>query len=598
MTITISNQKPAVLFDKPFDVLPNVNPLDSYDEYEAKIKAHMESHYVDPLFAPIITSQAASITDTSDPKNPQSITKDMLVDSIHHMWDNPTLDVQLQDQLGEIYRQSIQYHAPNDWYFEEQLTVEALTRMKLPLPSNKSGRIVQYSASVDVIPAAKGFLAQNDEVSAINWFANIAAYTQERPFNNYLLMTVQSAAVFDDIKQSVKNFMQLWQTAHTIDKDTVKLLADFDKIDLTTELSTGIFLPNGGLSHPHEKDALSFSRIIQYAMSQYEKDTTHPGTLTIQPSNLYQLYRPENIIILNLENYAHAKPADIKKDWDTFEKALNAKKILNFVSKKKLLTAKSISQNQMTGTKASSASSKDAELQRLKAQRFSGTPIPAKHMLGMMKRVIESQITRQVTQNTYKTTKKSFMRANRRNPDDINLQGSLNTTRYRPDIHIYLDTSGSISESQYRDAIANLISLTKRIKCNLYVTSFSHFVSQTSLLITKDRSTADIYNQFLAIPKVSGGTDFEQVWRKIELLDQQNKKNNASHQINFVITDFGYSLSSGHKWHKDQAGVKHTYYVPISADQYTWEHIRKWAKEFTREMVRAGDYGVRRRILM
>lgn len=595
MTIRIRNQKPAVLYDDPFNVLPDINATKTIDEYQEDIEKHIRSNYIKPIFEPLNAQHPVVIEDTVNGQT-QQIDKDMLYNGIMHLWTDPTLDVQLQDQISDIYRQGIQYHAPNDWYFEEQLGVEALTRMKLPVPNQRSGRIVKYSASVDIIPSAKAFLAQNDTTSAINWFANITGYTHDRPFNNYLLMSVQTASVLEDIKALVKNFVQVWQTQHTIDKDVNKLLSDFDKINVSNDLSAGIFLPHGGGASPAEQEALSFTRIIMYALSQYEK--ANQGQLTIQPSNLQQVYMPENLIILNLENYAHAKPSEIKDDWDTFEKALNAKKALNFVSNKKLMTAKAVNRKMNMANKSSSAMSKGRAVERAKAKPFSGKPIPAQATLSMMSAVIQSQTTKQVTQNTYKTHKTSYMRPNRRKPDDINLPGKLTTTMYRPDIHIYQDTSGSISEPQYRDSIMNLIMLAKRNSCNLYFTSFSHYVSQTTLLKTKDRSVNEIYQQFLRVPKVTGGTDFEQVWRKIDMIDEFNKKNNYSHQINFIITDFGYDLSRGHRWDREQASLKYTYYVPISVDKRTWRYIQQYAQEFREQMVKAGDYGLRKRMLM
>lgn len=597
MTIQIRNQRPATLYNDPFNVLPDINANKSMGDFQSEITNHVKATYIKPMYQPINAQHPVVIEDHAT-STPTPIDEDTLYNGIMHLWTSDTLDVQLQDQISDIYRQGIQYHAPNDWYFEEQLGVEAITRMKLPVPTQKGGRVVRYTASVDVIPTAKAFLAQPDAMNATNWFANITAYAHDRPFNNYLLMTVQTADVFNDVKQYVQNFVQIWQTQNApISQDVNKLLADFDKIDLTTELSAGLFLPNGGGGAQPEQDVLSFTRIIMYALSQYEKNSGVPGALTIQPSNLQQVYFPENIIILNLENYAHAKPSEIKDDWDVFEKALAAKKALRFISNKKLMTAKAMSRS-AGGGMASTASSAGKDIARAKVQPFSGKPIPAKKMLAMMAKVIQSQVTKQVTQNTYQTQKSSFMRPNRRKPDDINLPGKLTTTQYRPDIHVYLDTSGSISESQYRDAVTNLIMLTKQINCNLYITSFSHYVSQTALLKTKDRSTAHIYQQFLAIPKVTGGTDFEQVWRKIEMIDENNKKNNLSHQINFIITDFGYSLSRGHRWDRAQASVKNTYYVPISIDSRHWNSMRDWAKQFREQMIKAGDYGVRRRMLM
>lgn len=596
MTIQIKNQKPALLFDNPFSVLPDIKPTLSATEFDEKIEAHIRTKYIEPMYHPINAAHPVRIEDIAS-GTPQQIDQDMLYQSVMHLWTNSTLDVQLQDQVSDIYRQGIQYHAPNDWYFEEQLGVEALTRMKLPIPSQKSGKIIRYTASVDVIPTAKNFLAQADAMSATNWFGNMAAYTHERPIQNYLLLTVQTSDIFEDLKQQIKNFTQVWQTTQPISKEVNKLLADFDKISLAKDLSTGLFLPGNGLGNPTERDSMSFSRIIMYALSQYEKNGT-PGAVTVQPTNLQQLYIPENLVILNLENYAHAKPAEIKADWDTLEKALNAKKALRFVSNKKLLTAKAVARNMGGGDKASSASGDGRAIERAKVTPFSGKPIPAANMLRMMKGVIQSQITKLITQNTYKSVKSSFMRANRRNPDDINLPGKLSSTMYRPDVHIYMDTSGSISEKNFRDGVTNLIMLTKSINCNLYITSFSHVVSQTSLLLTKDRSVNDIYQQFLKIPKVTGGTDFEHVWRKIDLIQEMNVRSNQSHQINFVITDFGYNMSRDWRWHPDQASMKHTYYVPISADAQTWKYLLRYAKDFRKQMAKAGDRSIRKRMLL
>lgn len=595
MAIRLRNQKPAALYADPFALLPSISATKSIDDFTDAIDKHIRSHYVSPIFVPINAAHPVVVEDTSTTP-PQTIDEDTLMRSIMVLWGAQTIDVTLENQVNEVYRQGVQYHAINDWYFDEQLSIEALTRMKLPIPMQRGTKVVKYSASVDVIPAAKTFLAAQGATEATNWFANIAAYTHDRPFNNYLLMTVQTADVFEDIKQLVKNCVQLWQTKQPINKDVNALLADFDKLDVKSDLSAGLFLPNGGLGGVIERGALSFTRILMYAMSQYEQDPAHPGALTIQPSNLKQLYLPENLIIINLENYAHAKPSDIKDDWTAIEKALAAKKALNFISNKKLMTTNAVSRS-LNGKRSSSASSSNPA-QRARVKPFSGKPIPAGKMLAMMAHVIASQVTSQVTQNTYKRQKISYMRPNRRKPDDINLPGKLVTTMYRPDIHVYLDTSGSISESQYRDAVTNLILLTKKIDCNLYVTSFSHYVSQTTLLRTRDKSMSDVYRQFLMIPKVTGGTDFEHVWQKIDMLDEYNRKNNRSHQINFIITDFGYDLTNGKRWDTEQASLKHTYYVPISINKHGWTQMMDWARMFKEQMMKAGDYGVRKRMLI
>lgn len=596
MTIKLRNQKPAVLYPTAFNRLPLIKPTKPVDEYVDAIETHLRDNYVEPLFIPVNPAHAARIESTENGQT-TDIDADMLHQSILHLWGSPTLDVQLQDQLGEIYRQAIQYHAPNDWLFEEQLGVEALTRLKFPLPSSKTGRVVKYSASVDIIPAAKGFLGTPDDMNAMSWFANLTGYLHERQHNNFLLVTVQSADVWNDLLANLQSFVTVWSAKTPLNKDTNKLLSDLQNINMTNELSAGLFLPNGGGTNAAERDPLSFSRILTYVLAHCEQNFPQ-GAVTSQPLNLFQMYLPENIIVLNLENYAHATPASIKRDWDDIDKALTAKKNLNFISNKKLMTIKRITTSMGSAQMSSSVMSAGKPAERLAKVKFSGKPIPAANMIARMAKVIMSQITSKQTQNTYKTVKNTFMRPNRRQPDNIDLQGKLITTAYRPDIHIYLDTSGSISESNYRDAIMNLIRLTQKIECNLYFTSFSHVISQTAALKTKGVSAKTAYEEFMNVPKVGGGTDFEQVWRKIDILDDANTKSGRSHQINFIITDFGYSLSNGHKWELEQASLRHTYYVPISVDAHTWQYVLNYATKFRKQMVKAGDHNIRRRMLL
>lgn len=86
-----------------------------------------------------------------------------------------------------------------------------------------------------------------------------------------------------------------------------------------------------------------------------------------------------------------------------------------------------------------------------------------------------------------------------------------------PDIHVYIDTSGSISEENYQDAVMMLIRVAKKLNVNLYFNSFSDILSQTTLLKVKDRSPASIWKEFRKVPKVTGGTEFQQVWEYIRL---------------------------------------------------------------------------------
>lgn len=597
MTISIQNQKPVELYPDPKNTLAIIDPF--IDEYQFIDELTKDAHtrYVDPLYQPIIAQTPVRITDTST-NPPLDIDQQTLQAGLMAMWQNPNLDIQLKEQFNEIYRQSMQHQLPNIWYFDEQLLVEALAKESLPLPVHdpQQNRIVRYTANHDVIPAAKTYLSNQDDKTATQWFANIGAYVKPFQAGSHLLVSVLTADAWTTLKSHIQLTVQQLHAQQPIGADVLKMFSDLNNIDLANDITTTLFMPNGGGFNPAETKALSFTRIFMYALSTFEKQTATHGQFIVQPTNIIQTYAPQNIIINNIENYAHARPAQVQKEWDNIEKAMIAKAKINFISNKKLLTADIINRSMNSQTIMQSGGGIN-KLVRTAIKPLSGKPVSSANILKLMVQVINSQKTNRVTQNTYKAAKTTYMRPNRRQPDNINLPGKITTTHYRPDIHIYLDTSGSISESQYRDAVINLIKLSKKTDCNLYFTSFSHVVSQSTLVQMKNRSIQDIYKQVQLIPKVSGGTEFTNVWNMIEALHANNMKNGRAHRLNFVITDFGYSLPNSTQWTPNQANVNYTYYVPISTESRNWQYLRCNATHFMKQMRHAGDYSIRNRML-
>lgn len=589
MSIKITNQKPAEVYT-PHNILPNISMSVTADDYLEKQKEYVKESIVQPLFDPINAQNDVTMEDISDPSNPIGFDEDAVTNGIWHLWTEDTVDPNLDSQLTDIYYQSLLHSHTNNWSIEEQQGLENMAKLQFPLPSTgQNGRIVTYTPKTDIIPTAKQLLADPSNSDVVTeWFAGLTGFLHNR-ITNIGLMTVQSSHVWETIKQNIDSVRQNLNQQGLIGRDTNKLLSDFSKISLDGKLSTGIFMPDNGA-----EDAYSFTRIIMNLLSVHEQ--AHNDELFVQPINTRAMVLPQNIVILNLEEYAHATDKEIIKDWNDLEQAFKVQKKLNMISTKKLMTVQAI-QAATNPSKQYKRSKKDPAVRRTQ-QPFSKKPITSKQMLKLMKRVIDRTTTKKQTENTYRSHKKSYMRPNRRDPNNVNLMGKLSTTKYRPDIHIYIDTSGSISESQYRDAVGSLIMLTKKIDANLYITSFSHKISQTTLLKTKQRSIKETYKNFLMIPKVGGGTDFENVWGKIDQLDNLNKKAGKSYQLNFIITDFGYSLQRDRRFHRDQASHKYTYYVPISSDPQMWNHIVSMAKNFSSEMAHAGAKGIRNHMLM
>ena len=173
--------------------------------------------------------------------------------------------------------------------------------------------------------------------------------------------------------------------------------------------------------------------------------------------------------------------------------------------------------------------------------------------------------------NVYKKKHTTFQKANRRHPNDFNKPGVSQQNVYKPDIHIYADTSGSISEENYADCVRLLIKLAKKLNVDLYFNSFSHVISSATKLKIKDRTAAQIYNQIQKIDKVSGGTDFNQVWTYI------NDSNKRKEEISIMITDFEYPVPN-----KNLKHPKNLYYVPIS--KLDWQIMKGNMEYFAKSM--------------
>ena len=106
---------------------------------------------------------------------------------------------------------------------------------------------------------------------------------------------------------------------------------------------------------------------------------------------------------------------------------------------------------------------------------------------------------------------------------------------------------------------------------NLYFTSFSHILSQPVLLKTQNRSVKAIWKQFQKIPKVTGGTDYAQIWDFINAAPARKER------CNIIFTDF--------QWHApatDKVHPKNLFYAPVSG--MDWNYLVSDAKSFVRSM--------------
>ena len=314
----------------------------------------------------------------------------------------------------------------------------------------------------------------------------------------------------------------------------------------------------------------SFARMIIAYLMQYSQ-TVSNAEYGLLPFSLPELYCPKTIVFVNTEKHARATAKQVSDEWNSVKQALKTKPPI--ISKKKLskLTATQKALNNMKQAAVQATMMNNAPATRVAKYKFKKTKTSAVDMVKYLKVIVSKMAFVAKSENPYTSSHKTFMRPSRRNPDSLDLQGKISSTKFKPDIHVYMDTSGSITEENYRDAIKALIVMCKKMNVNLYFNSFSHIISTCTKLNVKDKSLAQVYKEFENVPKVDGGTNFQLVW------DYINQKTKRKKELSILITDFGYTAPNSYFKHP-----KNLYYMPCS--KMDWDDICHMAEYFGRSM--------------
>lgn len=383
--------------------------------------------------------------------------------------------------------------------------------------------------------------------------------------------------VFDAYKTFVRSFAQAH--AANMDPDDVKKFQDFDTI--TLDVLEGIILR---ASDTNGQSAYSFQRILMKATLDWLKTTQDAGLCV---PYLTELLNPRSILFIDVEQVARCPRAKLDKLVNDIRSVMRQK--VTPVSLKTIAGMTALSaqkrkiqsqlQNAMTAATGGPAG-------RRAIFRFrSSAPGPA-----LLSRRIVALVKKQAnvanSENYAKTVKLSYQRQNRRDPDNMNLKGKSIGMTYKPDIHIYLDTSGSISEENYKSAIMTCIFLARKLDINLYFNSFSHILSDCVKLRTRGVSAMGAYQEFQRIPKVNGGTNFRNIWDYIMESPRRRK------ELSLIITDLEYSPPADRVVHPDKL-----WYVPIDVSPSGWNMMVRSADAFCRAMYNI-DGNIRKKILM
>ena len=97
-------------------------------------------------------------------------------------------------------------------------------------------------------------------------------------------------------------------------------------------------------------------------------------------------------------------------------------------------------------------------------------------------------------------------------------------------------------------------------------------MSSCTCLKTQNKSVRQIYAEFQRVPKVTGGTNFEQIWHYV------NKSKKRQRELSIIITDFEWTAPNYFVQHPENL-----YYMPCS--RMDWDYIRQNIQSFANSML-------------
>lgn len=534
--------------------ITNQKPVELSPVYDAVITGdfdpvdYMKQTVAAPLFNPLNAAQPVTFSANGTNLNEDDVTSYVLACC------GDTFDATADASAKEMFHKTVAYFDKNTQLsIQELFTIQSAVKEGLPFPTSQ----VVYTPATDVIPSCREFLAGKCEYDKM--FASLAFYARPNTLGVYLANENE----FDNFKNWLAN--ELATLSSVLPAQTNQLFGEFGKLTLSG-LTESLVLRNDDGENNEE---YSFARTLVSLVMRYVKQTS-PALVGILPFTLGELYCPRTIVFVNIERHSRATTRQVADEWSIINKSLSMNiKVVNAGKLSKLTGTVRALKKISAG--AVSAAAQASGVQRAARVKFRKTAPTQVDISRLIKKVISKMANVAKSENTYKSVKMTYARPNRRDPDNFNLQGKMVSTKYKPDIHVYLDTSGSISERNYQDAIKALIAMARKMNVNLYFNSFSDSLSQCSHLHTKDKSTKAVYAEFQKIPKVCGGTNYEQIWHYI------NASKKRKRELSLIMTDFEWTAPNRYVKHP-----KNLYYMPVS--NVDWSSITYWAEEFCKSM--------------
>lgn len=548
--------------------ITNQKPVELSPVYDAVITGQFEpvdylkETVIKPLMTPLSPSAPVQFS-----ANGSQLDEDNLTQYVLNCLTD-TFDAAAEAVAKDMFHKTLVYFdKTSDLSIQDLFAIQSAKKEQLPAPTAQ----VVYTPATDVIPACREFLAGICTYDKL--FASLDFYARPQMLGFYFA----NSSEFDNFKTWLTGELQVLGSA--LPQNTNKLFADFQALNLNG-LTESLILRN---DDNENNDPCSFARTLVALMMKYAKATS-PALYGVFPFQLGELYCPKAVVFVNIERHSRATAKQVADEWQIINQSQQMKiKVVSTNKLNKLTGAVRAMKKISSGAVAANMAQNNPGVARSARAKFRKTQPTQTDLVRILRRVVKKMATVAKSENSYKSVKMSFARPNRRDPDNFNLMGKLVSTKYKPDIHIYLDTSGSISERNYQDAIKALIIMARKMNVNLYFNSFSHCLSQCSHLRTKDRSLKEVYAAFQKIPKVDGGTDYEQIWHYINASKKRHR------ELSIIMTDFEWTAPNRYVKHP-----KNLFYIPISHTD--WQGLTYWADKFVKSMAHI-DPNCRARLL-
>lgn len=540
--VSLIGQKPGHL--DPYTAIPaftgDCDPMSLLDA--------MVTH---TLFEPLNANQTVAVAVNNQPIDRDGA-NELLLRSVGEV-----LDPVAQEVMNTLFEQALTRWIPSaSSPIDETFITQAAATCKLPDPSK-----ALYTTQSDVIPAVKDVLAGNAGTDLL--LVSLGWTFHPRTVGFWF----RTNAEFDAFKAWLQG--ELAKIASNISAADMRMFQQFDALTLT-DLTESLILR---ADDSQALDEYTFARVLMWALMTWTGANASSNTCGVLPFSIAEMVLPRTLVLVNVEAHARASMRKIINEWELIKKSLHAPVKLVTPGQLSKLTALARAQQKASAQAANSLSNAHQQKGRSGRVVFHKRPTRPVDIYKSVMRVLTRMSKVNQSLNSIRNVTTSFVRANRRQPNDPNKPSKVISRKYLPDIHIYLDTSRSISTENYEDTIKMLITFAKKMGVDLYFTSFSHIMSTPVRLRIKDRSVNQVWKQFAAVPKVSGGTDYEQIYTFI------NEHPTLKRRLNLVITDF--------EWWPGSYRIdvpENLYYVPISVPSGYYSSLRNSAMSFVHSM--------------